>query len=359
MADWSRSLPGVLKWKRLCLRHGWTVVLALSVIGVVALGVGAYAGLAPGTETVTEQRNVRTITAETNVSAVVGSDSSLWPAGTELENRPAYLLRDSPEATVDADVRISDGEFTRTDPTFRLEYRAVRDEETIWQESRPLEATVERGEDVVDMSTTVNVSAVAERIHAREEDVGRAADVRAVIVLEFPYRTPRYDGTLTAELPITVDGAAYELDPQSVSETRTTPVRVEQQTDPNVPFVAGFLLLGTLGLAGAVGGYRVVRLASTEAELLELEREIEHARYAEWISVGEFPAGLDHEFVRLESLDDLVNLAVDTGGRVIYDRDQEAYAVVTREIVYYVGDRSAVVPEWQFGEIPDVVENES
>lgn len=351
MAKWIQSLPGVLKCKRFCLRHGWTVVTVLAVVGVVLLGLGTYAGLAPGTETVTEQRAEQTISAETNVSAVVGPESDLWAEGTRLENQPAYLLRDSPEATIDAGFTVSNGELRGATPDFRVEYRAVRDGETIWRESQPLEATVERTEDTVSATTTVNVTTVAERIRAREGDVGRAASVRAAIVLEFPYETDRYDGQLELTFPITIDGAAYELDPASRSETRTTPTQVERPADPNVWMVAALLLLGTLALVGAGGAYRVTRGSSSEAEL---DRQIEHARYAEWISVGEFPMEMDREFVRLESLDDLVNLAVDANGRVIHDRDRNAFAVVTRGVVYYVGDLPAVTSEWQFGDIPNV-----
>lgn len=358
MAGWSRYLPGALKCKRFCLRHGWTAVTVLAVVGVVLLGLGASAALAPGTETVTEQRAEQTIAAETNVSAVVGPESDLWAEGTRLENRPAYLLEDSPEATVDARFSVSNGEFSSADPGFRLEYRAVRDGETVWSESRPLDAMVERDADGVAATTTVNASAVAEEIRAREDDVGGAASVEAAVVLELPYETDRYDGTLVAEFPITVDGTVYELDPASVSETRATAAQVERPAEPNVPLVAALLTLGMLGLVGAGGAYRVTRGPSSEAELLELERQIEHARYAEWISVGEFPTGVDYEFVRLESLDDLVNLAVDANGRVIHDRDRDAYAVVTRDVVYYVGDRAEVVSEWQFGEIPNLVQNE-
>ncbi|MFW5948795.1 MAG: DUF5305 family protein, partial [Halolamina sp.] len=345
--------------KRFCLRHGRTVVVILGVLGVVALGLGAFTGLAPGTETVTEERNAQTITAETDVSAIVGPGSSLWEEGTRLENRPAYVLTESPAATINATIGVSDGTFADVDPSFRLEYRAVRDEETIWNESVPLETAVERGDDGVAAGTTVNVSAVAERIRSREEDVGRAADVRATIVLKVPYETEQYDDTITAEFPLKVDGEAYELDPDTVADRQTTPMEVEQPADPDVPLVAAFLLLGGLGLAGAAGAYRAAAGPSSAAERLELEREIEHARYAEWISVGEFPADLDHEYVRLESLDDLVNLAIDTNGRVIYDREREAYAVVTRDVLYYVGDRSEVVPEWQFGAIPDLAEIEN
>jgi hypothetical protein len=352
MADWSRVLPGALKCKRFCLRHGWTAVTFLAVLGVVLLGLGAYAGLAPGTETVTEQRAAQTVTAETTVSAVVGPGSDLWAEGTRLENRPAYLLQDSPAATIDAEFTVRNGELSSVDPVFRLEYRAVRDGETIWSESNPLDATVERTGDGVTATTTVNASAVAEKMRAREKDVGRAASVQATIVLVLPYETDRYDGTLKAEFPITVDGAAYELDPASVSETRTTPVQVERPVEPNVPLVVVFLLLGTVTLIGAGAAYRVTRGPSSEAELLTLERQIRHARYAEWISVGELPRELNQELVRLESLDDLVNLAVDSNDRVIYDRERDTYAVVTSDVVYYVGDLAEFVSEWRFGEVP-------
>lgn len=357
MADWGTLLPGALKCKLICLRHGRTVVALLGVVGVLLLGCGAYAGLAPGTEMVTEERAAQTVSADTNVSAVVGPNSSLWAPGTRLENRPAYILQDSPEATVNASVGVSDGELTDADPAFTLEYRAVRDGETIWRESRPLAAAVEHDANGLTAVTTVNVSTVAERIDARKEAVGRAAKVRASIVFEIPYETRRYDGTLRTEFPITVDGAAYELDPASASETRTTTTQVERPADPNVPLTAALLLIGAVALVGSGGAYRVTR-GSSAADLPALEREIEHARYAEWISRGEFPTGVDREYVRLESVDDLVNLAIDANSRVVYDQERDAYAVVTSDVVYYVGDRAAVVPEWQFGAVPNVAEQE-
>ncbi|WP_049979710.1 hypothetical protein [Halolamina rubra] len=75
--------------------------------------------------------------------------------------------------------------------------------------------------------------------------------------------------------------------------------RADRPVDPNVPLTATLLLLGAVALVGAGGAYRVTS-GSSAADL----------------------------------------------------------AVVTRGFVYYVGDRAAVVPEWQFGAVPNVAEQE-
>lgn len=327
------------------------VVAILAVVGVTALGAGAYVGVTPGTETVTEQRYEQEIALESDVRAVVEEDSALWSEGTTLENQPAYLIRDAPEATVTATVSAGDVAVTADAIEFRLVYRAVRDDEVIWDTSSPLETTVEEADGAVRGSASVNVETVAEATREYQESVGGAARVVPVIEIESQYETDRYDGDIDAEMPIVIDDDAYELDPVATSERRTTSASVERSMSPNLPLVLALLVTGVLSLGGAAAAYRTISDHQSEAERLQIEREVRHERYAEWISHGEFPSEVEYPSVKVETLDDLVNLAVDVNGRVIYDPQRDVYTVVNDDVIYYVGERSAVEADWEFGEV--------
>jgi hypothetical protein len=65
-------------------------------------------------------------------------------------------------------------------------------------------------------------------------------------------------------------------------------------------------------------------------------------RYAEWISNGEFPTDTDKRYVTISSLEDLVDIAIDSNKRVIYDETLDAYGVADGDIVYYYGDEGDI-----------------
>ncbi|MDY6780441.1 MAG: DUF5305 family protein, partial [Halobacteria archaeon] len=96
-----------------------------------------------------------------------------------------------------------------------------------------------------------------------------------------------------------------------------------------------FALL-SLGLVSFISA-RVVRDWDISFDVEAARRELHEARYSEWISEGSVPEEADAS-VRMESLEDLVDVAIDSNRRVIHDADEGVYAVIDDATSYYYVD---------------------
>jgi hypothetical protein len=86
--------------------------------------------------------------------------------------------------------------------------------------------------------------------------------------------------------------------------------------------------------------------SSRKVDIEELKMQIDRAQFSEWISEGDFPSGQNRQYVYIESLEDLVDVAIDVNKRVIYDPEIETYAVPDGDIVYYHAVDPQAVSSW-------------
>jgi hypothetical protein len=108
--------------------------------------------------------------------------------------------------------------------------------------------------------------------------------------------------------------------------------RTTESRSPAV--IGGLSVLGTLSLAGAAF---VSRRSSTDIEAAR--RAVHEQRYAEWISRGSIPMWIGEYHVSLDTLEDVVDVAIDTNERVVHDEQRGLFAVVNDGVVYYYSDR--------------------
>jgi hypothetical protein len=200
--------------------------------------------------------------------------------------------------------------------------------------------------ETVDSVVSLNVTALAETLAAMREEIGDAGRVDAHLHVETTYAGDDYDGALEDRVELVVTPDSYRIPNLSVSEEhRTTtselrpvPTEVFQPTIPTVgPVVIPHLtpVFGVLSVFGVVllGG---VRYGRTEFDADRERVTIHRLRYGEWISGGELPPALaEHPLVvPVESLEALVDVAIDSETRVIYDSHQDCYAVMTGVAVF-------------------------
>lgn len=121
------------------------------------------------------------------------------------------------------------------------------------------------------------------------------------------------------------DGLAWEA-----NHSRVTTRQVAEPHDSSYP--VGLLLFGVV-----FGGAAVVisRLDPDEIDLDVAMDDLHRRQYSHWISPGTLPFDLDHEFVELESLENVVDVAIDTQERVVHDRRRDLFAVISENVVYY------------------------
>ena len=328
----------------LLFHHGPTVAAVLAVVGVALLGGAGWVLANPPTDTVTERVDVQTVGTDSETSAVVTGNSTAYERGDRLSDLPVYFQRISPVVTVAVETTTPDGVDTRVTQRLVLVQEATRDGRTFFTTNRTL---VERTETVSDgrlrTSTDVNVTEVRQEANQIQGDFSGVGSYQVSLELTVDYRTDRYEGTLSARTPLTVTSNAYWLG-GSLSDSREHARTVTQQvTEPANPAVYGGLgLLSVLALGSAGAVVYVRREIDAEA----IETEFFHEEYRGWISEGEFPTGTSKRYVSINTLEGLVDIAIDSNKRVIFDPSLEVYAVVDGDLVYYFSTDPFNIDVW-------------
>ncbi|QLK27718.1 DUF5305 domain-containing protein [Natrinema zhouii] len=343
--------------------HGRAITIALLVVGVLAIIATGWAVANPMTTT-TPQFSEERVTTGAGTSAVVTESGTLWAEGDRLEDSSVYFLNATPELTVQPETTlrdeaggaaVEDGDVTHE---LRLRYEATRDGSTFWNESHEIlaeSASVENG--VATSTATIDVESYRERQRQLEREVSGVGSIELSMELRVEYDTGRQQGTLTATTPVEITDDAYWLG-NSLSDSATHSYRsgtARTTESRSTALIGGLSVLGTLSLAGAA---LVARRSPTDLEAAR--RAVHERRYAEWISRGSIPMWIGDYHVSLDTLEDVVDVAIDTNERVVHDTQRGLFAVVNDGVVYYYSDRGlweeTAWPEMDLEEQPAVID---
>jgi len=138
------------------------------------------------------------------------------------------------------------------------------------------------------------------------------------------------NNTLNSPLALSFDGVSFNVPKTSDSITKITlsvnPVgtsyNLVQQIQTN-PLPFGLVVLSLFSLL------IVVYLQSRSVS----ENKRQHRKYKEWITDGSVSTK-DHININVNTLEGLVDLAIDLDKRVIYDADKEKYHVLEETLIY-------------------------
>lgn len=325
-----------LKARYLLARRGLAVALALLLLAAASGGAAgiAYAN-ADSSYTVTEREHVQTFRLTANDSAVVTGDTPLWAEGTVLKDKPVYLTEVSPNLTVTSVTRTPDGTEVRVSHRVALVVEASVVGERLWHDRRTLtstDTTVRDGRLVTE--TTIDVPATIERLARLRRELSDSVTLSTRLQIRTTYESDRYAGSLSTTVPIALGTESYSIgsfQPTERSHAETTTHR-ESSADvspPTTTLLGGATsLLSVLGAVVAVVGWR--RLGDPE----QLYRELERERLDEWISAGAVPNEVLSDPIRLDSLTDLVDVAIDANERVVHDEARGIYAVIDGSTTY-------------------------
>ncbi|MFP9060147.1 DUF5305 domain-containing protein [Natrialbaceae archaeon A-chndr2] len=318
----------------LIAQHGRSILIALLVLGAVALLATGWVIATPGTTTVTEEIGQQTVETEVETSAKV-VESGLWEEGTHLENNPAYITNATPELQVTAETSMPTDD-TRVSHAIQLKYEASRDGQAFWDDTVTLEPTEAFATNQRAVTqTTIDVEAVAERVTELEDELAGISTVDIELVVVTSYDTGTHEGTQTASTPFVLTGETYYLEEHPSSSDTHPLTQTSEQTESPSSALLGALVLVALG---SFGGAAFVN-ARSDVDVEHARQRIHEQRYAEWISQGSLPMWIGDEQVSLDTLEDVVDVAIDTNERVIQDRSRGLFAVVSDGVVYYYSDR--------------------
>ncbi|MFC6874312.1 DUF5305 family protein [Halobellus marinus] len=325
-------------------RYGRFIALGMVVLGLVAVGGAANTYLNPPVEEVTENTNTQTIQTSTETSAVVRNATPLYEEGQVLRDMPIYFFEASPDLTLRIRTDVPGDQQVNVSQRHVIQLRATRDGQTFYEDQQLVAADQTRVSDgTVWVNTTMDMEDIRSYVSEKQSAVSGAGSLQVTLQLSVTYETNDYAGTLTTSAPLALSGNTYWIDGDlSASRTHSTPVTRRSVGSPDMTTVGG---LGALGIGLLAGAVAVLR-RSREIDPLGVETDLARSRYDEWISNGEIPTKSDKEYIRTDSLEDLVDIAIDSNGRVIYDRSLDAYAVVQGDLVYYFMTDETALTEW-------------
>lgn len=347
--------------------------LVLVVFLLVAAGGGylAYdAQTAPDTRTETRPAGSWTVESGFDHGAEVVNGTSVFPAGTQLENRSLYFTRLTP--TLDGEYVVTHrGSVENASGTIelRLVTEAIDESDTggqgqgsptvYWRETDPL--AIEDVEGLAPgashrVAFEVNTTAVSERIAEIESELGASPGTTRVSVvartdLEAEVAGERFVDGRTDRLDIEPGSQTYDVERDvSPAGTYDASRTVEVPVEPSPLRLYGGPILIVIGLAGAaLTGIAMYResVSVRDHERAKLEYARTRSDLDKWISTGTVPGNDDERtVVELDSLRDLVNVAIDSDRRVIERPDAHPRFVALDDDVRYVFDPpTAVVDE--------------
>ena len=339
-----------LRFKYLCGKYWHVLVPALLLVGVVAI-VSAAGGVAsePPAQQLTVETDSMTVDTTLSTEATVTGNTSLYNQSETLADMPVYLRSATPEVRLIAVTTTPADRTVSITQQLVLDLSATRNGEVFWRDSKTLAIDSQTVTDGTARTTvTLDVQRLArEQLATVTAEAGDIGTIEAQVSAVAMYDTGTYSGRTTAKSPLRITDRAYELEtPQQDQQTNSTAV---QQAAAGGSTPGG--LFGTLGrvsvgdVGTALGGLIAIGLAVgvwlTRARIVDFDafrRQYERVRYAEWISRGTIPATGKYVRVPVETLLDLVDIAIDSEKRVIHDTSKDIYAVVDGNLMYEFRD---------------------
>lgn len=321
-------------------------VLVLALFGSVYVGYAAHTSV----DTVTQERVVSTWSTSTEFDhgATVERDAIVFQEGVRLRNRTLYFTSLSPVLNGTYSVRHggSDPEPASVRAELRLVLRSVGDEGTeYWRESETLiranDSSLEPGEEL-GAGFSVNVTESMRRISEIEENLsaspgGTEMIVTAETAVQGEVGGEGYVDTRSESLRIEPGEGTYSVFVETEGERREDMTEtVERTLEPSFaaaygPFVAALISLA--GILSMVWGRRrgVFELPPEKVDSMRFERQRE--RLDEWISRGTVSGDAGETEVRLDSLEGVVDVAIDSDRRVV-ETDDSGFVVLVGDVRY-------------------------
>lgn len=332
--------------------YGAIAGAVLIVLGIASIAAGGYVYTNPPVEEIPPQEtDVQTFETAVEHRAEVTSSTPLYEPPATVENQPVYFINGTPTVRLEADADLPDDRPVNVSHTLLL-YREVTFQGTkFWSERDALatdQAVVEDGE--LQVEADLDVPAAAVRTTEIQTAVADVGTVSTGVILRTTYETQStdgdvYAGELIVDSGLEITERAYWFEDELVaSETHSQLTEATVREHPPNLTVVG--IFGLLGIVLVVAGAGVALWSSRSADVHGLEEKVYRARYDEWISEGDFPTHAGKQYVYINSLEDLVDIAIDTGKRVIHDPDLETYAVVDDDLVYYHASDPTTIDSW-------------
>lgn len=332
--------------------YGGAIGGGLILLGLLSFGGAGYVATNPPVEEIPgEEIDVQQFSTDVSHSAIVTRQTPLYDRGEELSDMPVYFTNVTPRLTVSITTSVPGDRSVDVTHRLTVTHVATFNDREFWSRERVL---VDEGTTVQDGEYRSNVTIEIPEVLAGLESAQSATDgigtMSTNLQLETTYSAASesggtYEGSLSATAPLELTDPAYWVD-GSLSDSQTHSQRTEPGVRELPPDMGTVGLLAGLGLLSIVAGGGVLRWRSTSVDLRTLENEVVRSRYDEWISNGEFPTGSGNRYIHITSLEDLVDVGIDSNKRVIYDPNLDTYCVADGDLIYYHAADPTNIESW-------------
>lgn len=302
------------------------------------------------TETVAEERVISTWSTSTEFQhgVTVQRDAIVFEEGVKLEDRTIYFRSLSP--VLDASYVVRHGGDSPEPASARAELslvlRSIGDGGTeYWRESETLvsadDPSLQPGEALV-ANFSVNVTKSVSRLNQIEQNLSASPGSTQILVLaetaiEGEVTGGEYTDTRSETLRIEPSSGTYSVSTQTGGQrTERMTQTVRREIQPSFLSAYGsviFALLALFGFSTTVWARKegVFDIQPEEEEKINYERQRESLD--EWISRGEVSGDQGDTEVTLETLQGLVDVAIDSNRRVT-EVDDGSYVVLLDDVRY-------------------------
>ncbi|MDR9445292.1 MAG: DUF5305 family protein [Haloquadratum sp.] len=326
------------------VEHPRLVPLVVIAAGLSLAAVAITLAFAPPTEVVTEEAIVQEYAFETESQAPVTVENELYPQGTLLRDHPEYFLAYSPELVLL--VRTEAPPTTTVELVEQVQLRVIgSDGERVFYDRT--ETLTERRHTIRDgehtHETAIDMRALSERMRALIDASDGVGTFELQLIVSVAYETEVYEGRITDRTALVIDEPVYYLsDTLAASQEESLTVTDTALRSPD-PLVYYGSMVGALTMLLAL--FPIWRIRSI-ADPAQLRVAITRDRHTEWVSAGELPTTGDHEYVRTETLQDLIDIAIDSDRRVIHDVALDIYGVIDNGEIFFFSPWDHDVGDW-------------
>ena len=303
----------------------------------------------PGTEIEQQEMSNWRSTAAYTHEATVQTQTPVFTVGETLTDQSVYLQSIAPilNGTFQYSYDASASGSLTANATLTLVLRSVGENTEFWRDEQTLATTRTQQlgpSEEFAVPFSVNVTDQQRRINEIEEELGGTPGESEVSVQTTLRLTGQRNGqpvneTITHGLAIQTGGGTYSVATDSAvtnSGRQSEPVRVAASYGPlrsaGGPLV---VVLSVLGLAGVVGSWASGLATVSESEREWIDFQSERQTFDEWLTQGTVPSdAMDGRTVEVDSLEGLVDVAIDSNRRVIEDPSRDIFAVLLDETTY-------------------------
>lgn len=339
-----------LRAKLLVGKYLVPLVVVLLVLAALGVYVTYFTHVEPGTEIEEFEESSWSSTASYTHEAEVLRPTTVFAGGEQLQNRQSYFERITPvlNGSLEYQYSATDSGVLQVETDHTLVMRSVDgDGFAYWSLEEPLasneEGSVAPGE-TVRAPYTINVTAVREEVERVDGELGGTPGqteilVESTVVVSGERNDRSVQEAYAYEKTIEAGGNVYSVEsegPFTESGEQMGQREVEATHGPlrmvGAPALVAVSLLGAIGLA--VGRYRGTFDVS-ERERAWLAHASTHDEFEEWVSTGTVPdEAIPDNRVSVESLEGLVDLAIDSSRRVVQDPRRGQYLVLLDSVAY-------------------------